>query len=38
MGSGLALAILVSTAAAIAIGALTFTAVARLTGSRPEND
>lgn len=38
MGPGLAVAIIVSTAAAIAIGALTFTAVARLTGSDAEND
>lgn len=38
MGPGLALAILVSTAAAIAIGALTFAAVARQTGSDAQDD
>ena len=38
MGPGLAIAIVVSTAAAIAIGALTFTAVAKLTGSDPADD
>ena len=38
LGPGLALAIAVSTAAAIAVGALTFAAVARLTGSDPAND
>jgi putative effector of murein hydrolase LrgA (UPF0299 family) len=38
MGPGLALAIVVSTIAAIAVGALTFAAVARLTGSDPTDD
>ena len=38
MGPALALAIVVSTAAAIAVGALTFAAVARLTGSEAEGD
>lgn len=38
MGPGLLLAIVASTAAAIAAGALTFALVARLTGSDPAND
>jgi putative effector of murein hydrolase LrgA (UPF0299 family) len=38
MGPGLALAIAVSTAAAIAVGALTFALVARLTGSEAGDD
>jgi len=38
MGPGLALAIVVSTVAAIAVGALTFAAVARLTGSDAADD
>ncbi|WP_306680147.1 CidA/LrgA family protein [Pseudogemmobacter lacusdianii] len=38
MGPGLALAIVVSTAVAIAVGALTFTAVAKLTGSEATDD
>jgi putative effector of murein hydrolase LrgA (UPF0299 family) len=38
MGPGLALAIVVSTVAAIAVGALTFAAVARLTGSEATDD
>ena len=38
MGPGLALAILVSTAAAIAVGALTFVAVAKAVGSEPADD
>ncbi len=36
-GLALALALLVSTAAAIAVGALTFAAVARLTGNRADD-
>ena len=38
MGPGLALAILVSTAAAIAVGALTFAAMARAVGSESADD
>ncbi|GAB1361638.1 CidA/LrgA family protein [Rhodobacter sp.] len=38
MGPSLAAAILISTAAAIAVGALTFTAVARLVGSEATDD
>ena len=38
LGPGLALAIVASTAAAIAVGALTFALVARLTGSEPTDD
>jgi len=38
MGPSLAIAIVVSTAAAIAVGALTFTAVAKLTGSDATDD
>jgi hypothetical protein len=38
MGPGLALAILVSTAAAIAVGAMTFAAVAKAVGSEPADD
>ncbi len=38
LGPGLALAIVVSTIAAIAVGALTFAAVARLTGSEAADD
>lgn len=38
MGPGLALAIVISTAAAIAIGALTFAAVAKAVGSEPSDD
>ena len=38
MGPALALAIVASTAAAIAVGALTFAAVARLTGSEAKGD
>ncbi|MFZ1471260.1 MAG: CidA/LrgA family protein [Paracoccaceae bacterium] len=38
MGPGLALAIVVSTAAAIGVGALTFAAVARLIGSGATDD
>lgn len=38
LGPGLALAIVLSTVAAIAVGALTFVAVARLTGSDGADD
>lgn len=38
MGPGLALAIVVSTATSIAIGALTFVAVAKAVGSEPSDD
>lgn len=38
MGPGLALAIVVSTAAAIAVGALTFATVAKAVGSEPTDD
>ncbi len=38
MGPGLAAAIVISTAAAIAVGALTFAAVAKLTGSEAAGD
>lgn len=38
MGPGLALAILISTAAAIAVGALTFATVAKAVGSEPADD